>query len=425
MERRVWYSLYDKIYKMGNLESAFYQVQKNKGASGVDKVTIEEYEMELESNLEALQLKLREKTYRAKPVKRRYIPKDNGKTRPLGIPTVEDRIVQAAVRNIIEPIFEEEFLPCSYGFRPEISAHMALDQVTDYLNQGYVYVVDADLQSYFDTIPHDKLIQRIRKRISDGSVLRLIREFLTAGVMEEQVYQETVEGAPQGGVLSPLLSNIYLHQLDLLMTERGHRIVRFADDFIILCKSQKGAERVMRIAKRFLEGELGLTVHPTKSKVVDSTKESFTFLGYEFYRNIRRVDPKELRKFKDKVKLKTRKNQTVDLEFLIKEVLNPLIRGWGNYFGKGNVKTLFKNLDSWIRRRLRMVQLRSWRHVRNLHRALRKKGWKENSLQGIRMFAWRSSKSPMVRGALDNEFFFNLGLVSLETIFTTSVSKGD
>ncbi|MEK3988420.1 group II intron reverse transcriptase/maturase [Robertmurraya sp. FSL R5-0851] len=425
MERRVWYSLYDKVYKMGNLQSAFYQVRKNKGAPGIDKVTIEDYERDLESNLEALQKRLKEKTYRTKPVKRRYIPKDNGKVRPLGIPTVEDRIVQAAVRNIIEPIFEEEFLPCSFGFRPEISAHMALDQVSDYLNQGYVHVVDADLQSYFDTIPHDKLIQRIRKRITDGSILSLIRQFLTAGVMEEQVYQETLEGAPQGGVLSPLLSNIYLHQLDLLMKERGQRIVRFADDFIILCKSQKGAERVMKGVKRFLEEELGLTVHPTKSKVVDSTKETFTFLGYEFYRNIRRVDPKKLKKFKDKVKLKTRKNQTVDIQILIQEGLNPLIRGWGNYFGKGNVKSLFKKLDSWIRRRLRMVQLRSWRHVKNLHRALRKKGWRENSLQGIRMFAWRSSKSPMVHGALDNEFFSNLGLVSLESRFTTVVPKGD
>lgn len=425
MKRRVWYSLYDKVYRMENLLSAFEQIRKNKGAPGIDKVTIEEYEKELESNLEALQQKLKAKTYRAKPVRRKYIRKDDGKMRPLGIPTVEDRVVQAAVRNIIEPIFEEEFLPSSYGFRPGISAHMALDQVTEYLNQGYVHVVDADLQSYFDTIPHEQLIKRIRKRITDGTVLNLIREFLTAGVMEEQTYQETNEGAPQGGVLSPLLSNIYLHQLDMLMAERGQRIVRFADDFIILCKSQKGAERVMRGVTKYLEEELGLTVHPTKSKVVDSTKEPFTFLGYEFYRNIRRVDPKKLRKFKDKVKRKTRKNQTVDIQILIREKLNPLVRGWGNYFGKGNVKTLFKGLDAWIRRRLRMVQLRSWRHVKNLHRVLRRKGWTEQSLQGIRMFAWRSSKSPMVHGALDNEYFSSLGLVSLETIVTSNVPKGD
>lgn len=425
MERKVWYSLYDKVYKIGNLQSAFNQVRKNKGAPGVDKVTIEEYEKELESNLEALQTKLKTKTYRAKPVRRKYIEKSPGKMRPLGIPTVEDRIVQAAVRNIIEPIFEEEFLPCSYGFRPGISAHMAIDRVTEYLKEGYVHVVDADLQSYFDTIPHDKLLKLIRKRIVDGSVLKLIRDFLTAGVMQEQVYQETQEGAPQGGVLSPLLSNIYLHQLDLLMAERGQRIVRFADDFIILCRSQKGAERVMKGVKRFLEEELGLTVHPTKSKVVDSTKEPFTFLGYEFYRDIRRVDPDKLKKFKEKVKKKTRKNQTVDLGHLIQNELNPLLRGWGNYFGKGNIKTLFKVLDSWIRRRLRMVQLRSWRYVKSLHRVLRKKGWKENSLGGLRMFAWRSSKSPMVHGALDNKYFSSLGLVNLLSLTTNVAPKGD
>lgn len=417
MERKVWYSLYDKVYKMENLQSAFKQVRKNKGAPGVDKVTIKEYEKDLESRLEALQRKLKEKTFRAKPVRRKYIQKEDGKMRPLGIPTVEDRVVQAAVRNIIEPIFEEEFLPCSYGFRPGISAHKALDKISEHLTQGYVHVVDADLQSYFDTIPHEQLIAKVRERITDGSVLNLLREFLTAGVMEEQVYQETLEGAPQGGVLSPLLSNIYLHQLDLLMMERGHRIVRFADDFIILCKSQKGADRVMKGVTNYLENELGLTVHPTKSKVVDSTKEPFTFLGYEFYRNIRRVDPKKLQKFKGKVKRITRKNKTVDIHLLIQEELNPLIRGWGNYFGKGNVKTLFKYLDGWIRRRLRMVQLRSWRYVRNLHRALRKKGWGESSLRGMRMFAWRSAKSPMAHGALDNEFFSNLGLVRLESIF--------
>ncbi|MCC5804679.1 reverse transcriptase domain-containing protein, partial [Rossellomorea vietnamensis] len=174
MDRRIWYSLYDKVFNLGNLHSAFKQVKKNKGAPGVDKVTIQRYEMELESNLEALQLKLKEKRYRPKPVRRKYIQKDDGKMRPLGIPTVEDRVVQAAVRNIIEPIFEEEFLPSSYGFRPGISAHMALDQVTKYLQKGYAHVVDADLQSYFDTIPHDKLLARLRMRIKDGSVLGLI-----------------------------------------------------------------------------------------------------------------------------------------------------------------------------------------------------------------------------------------------------------
>ncbi|MFG6117616.1 group II intron reverse transcriptase/maturase, partial [Halobacillus sp. MO56] len=302
MKKRTWYSLYDKVYKRTNLVNAFEQVKKNEGAPGVDKVSIEGYEAKLEDNLEVLQQKLKDKSYRPKPVRRKMIKKENGKQRPLGIPTVEDRVVQAALRNILEPIFEEDFLPCSYGFRPGISAHMALDKVTEHLNDGYHFVIDADLQSYFDTIPHDKLRQQVRKRVTDGSVNQLIQQFLRAGVMEGKRYQETSKGAPQGGVLSPLLSNIYLHQLDQLMTERGHRIVRFADDFIILCKSQKGAERVMRSVTKFLEKELSLTVNQEKTKVVDAKKEPFTFLGYEFIGDIRRIDPKKEAKFKKRVK---------------------------------------------------------------------------------------------------------------------------
>lgn len=417
MKKRIWYSLYDKVYKQTNLRSAFEQVKENDGAPGVDKVTIETYEQELEHNLEVLQQKLKDKAYRPKPVRREWIEKDNGKQRPLGIPTVEDRLVQTALCQILEPIFEEDFLPVSYGFRLGISAHMAIDKVTEHLNAGHHYVIDADLQSYFDTIPHDKLEKQIRRRVTDGSVIQLINQFLCAGVMEGEQYQETNRGAPQGGVLSPLISNIYLHQLDELMTERGHRIVRFADDFIILCKSQKGADRVMRSVTKFLEKDLGLTVNQEKTKVVYAWKEPFTFLGYEFIGNIRRIDPKKEKKFKQKVKEITRKNQTVDIEILIKRVLNPYLRGWANYFRYGNVKSKFREWDSWVRRRLRMVQLRSWRHVKSLHRLLRKKGWREENLRGIRMFAWRSSKSPMVHAALDNEFFSELGLVSLESVY--------
>lgn len=417
MRKRVWYSLYDKVYKIANLRSAFYQVKENGGVPGVDKVTIEAYEAKLEDNLGVLQHKLKDKTYCPKPVRRKMIEKENGKQRPLGIPTVEDRIVQAAMCNILEPIFEEDFLPCSYGFRPGISAHMALDKVSEHLKAGYHYVIDADLQSYFDTIPHDKLETQIRKRVTDGSVIKLIRQFLRAGVKDGEIHYDITEGAPQGGVLSPLLSNIYLHQLDQLMTERGHRIVRFADDFIILCKNEKGAERVMRSVTKFLEEELSLTVNQDKTKVVYAKKEPFTFLGYEFIGDIRRIDPKKEAKFKKRVKEITRRNQTVDIETLIKERLNPYLRGWANYFRYGNVKSKFGDWDSWIRRRLRMVQLRSWRHVKNLHRLLRQKGWREENLQGIRMTAWRSSKSQMVHAALDNEYFTKLGLISLTSVY--------
>lgn len=426
MKGRVWYSLYDKVFAKANLRDAFVQVKKNGGAPGVDKVTIGDYEAELEDNLEVLQQKLKDKRYRPKPVRRKMITKEDGKKkRPLGIPTVEDRVVQAAIRNILEPIFEEDFLPCSYGFRPNISAHMALDQVSEYLRQGYEYVIDADLQSYFDTIPHDRLEAQIRKRVTDGSVIQLIQQILRAGVMEGDLYEDTPLGAPQGGVLSPLISNIYLHQLDELMKERGHRIVRFADDFVILCRSQKGAERVMKSVTRYLENDLGLALHPTKTKVVDVKQEPFTFLGFEFYKHIRRIDPKKEAKFKKKVKEITRRNQTVDLETLIHNRLNPYLRGWANYFGHGHVKGKFRKWDAWIRRRLRMIQLRSWRYVKNLHRVLRNKGWKEDELRGIRMFAWRSSMSPMVHVALDNDDFQQLNLVSLTSVYQKLISKRD
>ncbi|HEU5141442.1 MAG TPA: group II intron reverse transcriptase/maturase [Bacillales bacterium] len=424
MEKRVWYSLYDKVFRKKNLYQAFEMVKANKGAPGIDNVTIGAYEVELENNLEVLHQKLKEKTYQPKPVKRTMIPKDNGKQRPLGIPIVEDRVVQAAVRNIIEPIFEEDFLPSSYGFRPGKRAHDAIDQVSRYLQQGYIHVIDADLQSYFDTIPHDQLETCIRKRITDGSVLRLIRGFLKAGVMEgERSFEETTEGSPQGGVISPLLANIYLHQLDERMAERGHRIVRFADDFVIFCRSAKGAQRVMKSVTRYLEKELGLTVNRDKSQVVDAMESPFTFLGYQFYKNNRTIDPKKQEKFKKRVKELTRRNQTVNLETLIKERLNPYLRGWANYYYYGNVKTRFGDWDAWIRRRLRMIQLRSWRHIKHLHRSLRKKGWREESLRGMRMFAWRSSKSPMVHAALDLQFFEERGLVSLSTVYDERYSK--
>ncbi|QQK79941.1 protein LtrA [Salicibibacter cibi] len=204
MKGRVWYSLYDKVFAKVNLRDAFVQVKKNRGAPGVDKVTIEAYEAALEDNLEVLQQKLKEKNYHPKPVRRKMIEKENGKERPLGIPTVEDRVVQAAIRNILEPIFEEDFLPCSHGFRPNISAHMALDQVSKHLREGYEYVIDADLQSYFDTIPHDRLEAQIRRRVTDGSVIQLIKQFLKAGVMDGASYEDTPTGAPQGGLCEAL-----------------------------------------------------------------------------------------------------------------------------------------------------------------------------------------------------------------------------
>ncbi|WP_248924386.1 group II intron reverse transcriptase/maturase [Paenibacillus hamazuiensis] len=371
--KRRWHSLIDKIWAMPNLEEAFREVKRNRGAAGVDGVTIKVFESELERNLRTLQQELRAKAYKPMPVRRMYISKENGGQRPLGIPAIRDRVVQAATRRILEPIYEATFMECSFGFRPGRSAHMALENIRKDLMDGYVYVIDADLKSYFDLIPHDKLLKAVKEEVVDGSVLKLIESFLKSGVMENGSFHLNEQGSPQGGVISPLLANIYLNPLDKLMTERKHRITRYADDFVICCKSQKGAERVLQGVIRLLEQELGLKVHPEKTKIVNNLEQSFMFLGHEFKPGFW-VTPssKAKQKFKERVKAITRRNQTVNVEQLIRKKLNPYLRGWGSYFGWGNVGSLMREYDAWIRRRLRMVQLRSWKKAEELLQGTKK-----------------------------------------------------
>lgn len=415
--KRKWYSLMDKVWTLPNMEEAFLEVKRNRGAAGVDGVTIAEFEFGMEDNVQILHKELRNKKYKPRPVKRVYIPKPDGSERPLGIPTVRDRVVQASVRRVIEPIFETKFMDCSFGFRPNRSAHMAIEKIRKDLLDGYVYVIDADLKSYFDTIPHDKLLEVVREEIVDGSVLRLIESFLQAGVMEGGSFHLNDKGTPQGGVISPLLANVYLHPLDEIMTERGHRITRYADDFVIGCKSQKGAERVLKSVTRFLEKELGLIVHPEKTSIVNNLEDSFVFLGHEFKPGYWiKPAPKAMKKFKTQIKEITRRNQTVNIERLIKEKLNPYLRGWGNYFGHWHVKTLFLELDAWIRRRLRAVQLNSWRKINKLHRELRRRKWK-GELPQLRMSSWRSSMSTPVHVAIPNGKLKEIGLISLVDIY--------
>lgn len=229
-EGRKWYSLIDKIWAKPNLGEAFKEVKRNRGAAGIDQMTLKAFESKLEHHLEVLEQALKSKTYRPKPVRRVYIPKADGTQRPLGIPTVGDRVVQAAAKRILEPIFEAKFMDCSYGFRPGRSAHMALEKIRQDLESGFRYVIDADLKSYFDTIPHEKLIGMVKETVVDGSVLELLKKFLKAGVLEDGSFQINEHGTPQGGVISPLLANIYLHPLDERMSERGHRLTRYADD---------------------------------------------------------------------------------------------------------------------------------------------------------------------------------------------------
>ncbi|MDF2935592.1 MAG: group intron reverse transcriptase/maturase, partial [Paenibacillaceae bacterium] len=332
-EGRKWYSLIDKMWAKPNLEEAFKEVKRNGGAAGIDRMTIKAFESELEHHLEVLQQALKNKTYRPKPARRVYIPKADGTQRPLGIPTVRDRVVQAAAKRILEPVFEAKFMDCSYGFRPERSAHMALKKIRKDVEDGYRYVIDADLKAYFDTIPHEKLMGMVKETVVDRSVLALLEKFLQAGVMDEGSYHLNEQGTPQGGVISPLLANIYLHPLDQAMTERGHRLTRYADDFVICCRTQKGAERVLRSVVRLLEQKMGLKVHPEKTKIVNNQRDSFLFLGHEFKpRRTMTPSKRSMAKFKERVKTITRRNQTVDVEKLVKKTLNPYLRGWGNYF---------------------------------------------------------------------------------------------
>jgi RNA-directed DNA polymerase len=354
----VWFSLMDKVYSEGNLLAAYDQVASNDGAPGVDHITTERFGHDLDANLEKLAEPMRDGTYDPQDIRRVWIPKPGSDAkRPLGIPTVRDRVVQAALLNTIEPIFEREFSEHSYGFRPGLGGKDALREVDALLKDGYQFVVDADLKSYFDTIPHDQLLIRIRERISDGRILALVESFLKAGILSELGREEPWMGAPQGAVVSPLLSNIYLNPLDHLMVQEGMRMVRYADDFVILCRSREDAERALTLVRDWT-ASAGLTLHPTKTRLVDVREEEFTFLGYSFSTSkdghIRRwPGKKSLTKFKETIRTKTRRNHGDSLEQIIAEV-NETLRGWFGYF-KHSYATTFPYLDGWIRRRLRNI----------------------------------------------------------------------
>jgi len=348
-----WFSLIDKVYSEKNLLAALTKVSANGGAPGVDHVTVEQFEHEWNTNLERLSEQLRTATYRPQAVRRVQIPKPGShETRPLGIPTVRDRVVQGAVRHVLEPIFEKEFAEHSYGFRPRRGCKDALRRVDHLLKQGYVYVVDADLKSYFDTIPHGPLMDRVRERIADGRVLTLIESFLKAGILDGLKEWTPEAGAPQGAVLSPLLSNIYLNPLDHLMASLGLQMVRYADDFVILCQTAEDAQRALEQVQQWT-AQAGLTLHPTKTRIVDSRTDGFAFLGYHFQGDTRRPREKSLKKLQDTVRAKTKRTNGESLPMIIAS-LNPTLVGWFAYF-KHSHKYVFTKLDGWIRMRLRSL----------------------------------------------------------------------
>lgn len=349
-----WFSLIDKVYSLRNLRSAFSKVKANRGAAGVDHQTIERFEARLDENLEHLSESLRTGRYRPQAIRRVWIPKPGKKEkRPLGIPTVRDRVAQAALRHAMEPIFERDFAEHSYGFRPKRSCKDALRRVDALLKKGYTWVVDADLKSYFDTIPHGQLMGRIKAKVADGRVLRLVERYLRQEVMETAKHWTPERGSPQGAVLSPLLSNIYLDPLDHEVAQVGYTMVRYADDFIILCRSRAEAERALQWVREWT-AQAGLILHPEKTRIVDATERGgFDFLGYHFERGYRWPGKKSLQKFKDMIRAKTKRSNGHSLGTIISNV-NRTLGGWFNYF-KHSHRTTFAPLDSWLRMRLRSI----------------------------------------------------------------------
>jgi RNA-directed DNA polymerase len=348
-----WFRLFDKVFAERNLWAAFQQVAANRGAAGVDHVTVQEFQRRLPESLWELSDQLRSGTYQPQAVRRTHIPKPGStETRPLGIPTVRDRVVQAAVVNVIEPIFERDFAEHSYGFRPGRGCKDALRRVEELLRAGYVHVVDADLKAYFDSIPHDHLMTRLGTKIADGSILKLIESFLTADILEDGQQWTPEAGAPQGAVLSPLLSNIYLDPLDHQMAAAGFEMVRYADDFVVLCRTAEDARRALEVVQAWV-AENGLTLHPTKTKIVDARTTGFDFLGYHFRGRGHWPRTKSLRKLKDAIRAKTRRTSGHSLSRIVADV-NRTLRGWFVYF-QHSAQRIFPPLDRWVRQRLRAL----------------------------------------------------------------------
>ena len=349
-----WYSLMDKVYAPATLAAAWTRVRARRGAAGVDGVSVERFAARSEDYLAELGQALRTGHYRAQPVRRVEIPKGDGRTRPLGIPAVKDRIVQTAVKLAIEPIFEAVFLEGSYGFRPGRGCRDALREVDRLIKDGCTHVVDADLEGYFDSIPHGRLMARVEERISDGRVLALLQGWLEQDVLAGMQRWTPVTGTPQGAVISPLLGNVYLHPLDALLAAHGHRMVRYADDFVVLCRSPEEAEAALALIRAWV-AENGLRLHPDKTHVGDCRQpgQGFDFLGYRFEAGRRRVRRKSLDRLRDGIRAKTRRTRGQSLARIVDD-LNPMLRGWFGYFRHADRNT-FRDVDGFVRRRLRAI----------------------------------------------------------------------
>ena len=415
-------NLLDLMLRKDNLNKAYKQVKKNKGKGGIDGMQVDELLPFLRKNQESLIREIREGKYKPNPVRRVEIPKETeGEFRKLGVPTVVDRVIQQAIAQELSPIYEEQFSENSFGFRPKRGAHDALRQCQRNADDGYVYVVDMDLEKFFDTVCQSKLIEVLSRTIKDGRVISLIHKYLNAGVIAKGMFERTESGMPQGGPLSPLLSNVMLNELDKELERRGHRFVRYADDCMIFCKSRKSAERTLKNIIPYIEGKLFLKVNRKKTEVAHISKVKY--LGYTFYRykgKCRlRVHPKSVVKMKNRIRELTDRNQGISNEVREKKY-QEYVRGWVEYFKLADMKGLLKTTDEWARRRIRAVYWKQWKRVRTRYRILRKlklEHWQALKLANSRCGYWRMAN--MLNTVITNKIIAKLGYTSMLDYYLT------
>jgi RNA-directed DNA polymerase len=408
--------LWEQVWERQNLLRALHRVESNRGAPGVDGMTVEELRPYLVKHWREVRQALDGGRYGPSPVRRVGIPKPDGGERQLGIPTVLDRFIQQAIAQALTPLFEPLFSPHSYGFRAGRSAHEAMKQAQAYVQEGYDWAVDVDLERFFDRVNHDMLMARVARVVKDKRVLKLIRAYLESGVMDNGVVIDTEEGTPQGGPLSPLLSNIMLDDLDKELGRRGHKFVRYADDCNIYVKTERAGERVMGSVVQFLEGKLKLRVNRQKSKVDRASKVKFLGLSFYKYRGeVRiRVATKSQQRFRQRLRRLTRRTRSGKLEEVIREV-NQYLRGWIGYFRLADTPSVFGDLDSWIRRRLRQMVWKRWKRGRTRYRELVALGVPREraALGALGKSPWHMSRTPVVQEALNNAYWQKLGLESI------------
>lgn len=410
--------LLERIVAKDNLLLAVERVRANRGSAGIDKMSVSELPEYFAEHLDDVVEEITQGRYKPTPVRRVEIPKkEKGRTRPLGIPTARDRVIQQAIAQVLTPIFDPTFSESSFGFRPGRSAHDALRACVAYANEGYRWVVDMDLEKFFDTVNHSRLMRRVSKRVKDGRVVSLIHRYLNAGVMRGWVFEETRAGVPQGGPLSPLLANIMLDELDKELERRGHRFVRYADDCMVLCKSERAATRTCESVTRFIERKLRLKVNREKTRIayIADCKDPVKYLGYGFYsaKGVRlRVHPKTIEAMKARVKELTRRSQSGTWPEIMGR-LRSYIRGWVNYYRLADMKGLLGRIDSWLSRRVRMLIWKRWKRVRTKYRELRKRGLDHDGAMthaSARVAYWRAACTPGVHRALSAEYLRRAGM---------------